>query len=164
MASIDFNDKRWTEMLGGYRVPFDPRAALAQIRDGVQTDEAWRVLWEGLHHQGDVGEASYAAVPFLVEFCKERGERGWNLFAMVAVIELARQTPTNPPLPASLERDYTNAIDTLGQMAAAQILETTDPLEARAKLAVLAIRAGQPAHADALLSYSDQEIKELDQN
>jgi hypothetical protein len=79
-------------------------------------------------------------------------------------MELARQTPTNPPLPASLERDYTNAIDTLGQMAAAQILETTDPLEARAKLAVLAIRAGQPAHADALLSYSDQEIKELGQN
>jgi hypothetical protein len=59
----DYNDERWIELKGGYRTRFDPRPALSQIRDGVRSDEAWTALWEDLHHQGVVGEASYAAVP-----------------------------------------------------------------------------------------------------
>jgi hypothetical protein len=159
---IDFNDKRWLEMKGGYRVPFDPRSALAQLRDGIRTEDAWHALWEGLHHQGDVGEASYAAVPLLVEFCGARGDGGWNLFALVAVIELARLNPKNPPLPTWLEPDYVAALNSLAQFASTQILSATDPLEARAILAVLAIRAGLRSHADALLSYSDKEMEALD--
>jgi len=63
---LDLNDKRWAEMKGGYRAPFDPRPLLAQIETGKKLDETWYELTGELFHQGDVGEASYAAVPHLV--------------------------------------------------------------------------------------------------
>jgi hypothetical protein len=41
--------------LGGYRTAFDPRPALQNLESNVRVKEAWQELWEGLHHQGDVG-------------------------------------------------------------------------------------------------------------
>lgn len=71
-------------------MPFDPRAALQNLESNVHVKEAWHELWEELHHQGDVGEASYAAVPHLVRIYRERGAIDWNTYAIVAVTELAR--------------------------------------------------------------------------
>jgi hypothetical protein len=31
----------------------------------------WNILWDDLHHQGDVGEASYAVVPYLAEYARK---------------------------------------------------------------------------------------------
>lgn len=52
-------------MEGGYRLPYDPRPALDRLAT-VDVAAAWAELWQELYHQGDVGEASYAAVPELV--------------------------------------------------------------------------------------------------
>jgi len=59
---LSFDDNRWEQLLGGYRTQFDPRAAFSKLESNIQCEDAWDELWEGLHHQGDVGEASYAAV------------------------------------------------------------------------------------------------------
>lgn len=148
---IDYNDERWIELKGGYRTRFDPRPALSQIRDGVRSDEAWTSLWEDLHHQGDVGEASYAAVPFLVEFCRARREYGWNLFAMIAVIELSRENAGNPPLPDWLERDYRDALQAAYQLASDAVAKSADVDEVRAARALLALQHGEHAVARELL-------------
>jgi hypothetical protein len=58
---FNFEDERWKKFLGGYRRAFDPRAALQRLESNVHVKEAWHELWGGLHHQGDVGEASFAA-------------------------------------------------------------------------------------------------------
>jgi hypothetical protein len=70
---------------------FDPRLALQNLESNVHVKEAWRELWEELHHQGDVGEASYAAVPHIVRIHRKRRLDYWNTYALVAIIELARQ-------------------------------------------------------------------------
>jgi hypothetical protein len=71
MLSLD--DKRWQNLEGGYRTQFDPRPSLSKLDTSNDTTAAWRDLWEGLHHQGDVGEASYAAVPHLARIYRKGG-------------------------------------------------------------------------------------------
>lgn len=70
---LSFADKRWSDLKGGYRMKFDPRPFLSSIETDEDTDAAWHELWEELHHQGDVGDASYAAVPHLVRIPRLRG-------------------------------------------------------------------------------------------
>jgi hypothetical protein len=63
---LDLADPRWEKMSGGYKVPFDPRPLLKKLEKDQDSTETWSELWNELHHQGDVGEASFAAVPQLV--------------------------------------------------------------------------------------------------
>jgi hypothetical protein len=147
-------------LTGGYRQPFDPRPALTRMREGSQLEETWKTLWNELHHQGDVGDASYAAVPFLVRFNRRLSDDRWNLFALVATIELCRDNPKNPPIPAWIEDDYGNSLKSLAEVASTEALRPTESLEARAMLSVLAIQAGLRAHARNLLLYSDAELQD----
>jgi hypothetical protein len=84
---LNFNDQRWEHLTGGFKIPFDPRPCLRQIESTQNTDDARKELWEELHHQGDVGSASYAAVPELVRFHRMGGAADWNLYAIVAIID-----------------------------------------------------------------------------
>ena len=53
------DDDRWHKLRGGYKVEYDPRPALKRLISKTEIEAAWHELWEELHHQGDVGEASY---------------------------------------------------------------------------------------------------------
>jgi hypothetical protein len=75
---LPLEDPHWESMCGGYRIPYDARPALRALLAGDEQDPIWEELWEALHHQGDVGDASYAAVPWLVETQKVRGDLNWN--------------------------------------------------------------------------------------
>ena len=96
---ISLEDARWSNMSAGYRVPLDPRPLLKRLETDTDTTEVWHELWDELHHQGDVGEASYAAVPIIVESYQKRGVIDWNAYAIVAIIELARNERDNPDVP-----------------------------------------------------------------
>ena len=54
---------------------------------------------DNLHHQGNVGEASYAAVTALVDLYCSDHLPDWNLFALTATIEVERHRKGNPSLP-----------------------------------------------------------------
>ena len=98
-VGLDFNDERWAGLVGGYRTPYDPRPALRSLEERKGVEEAWHELCTELYHQGDVGEASYAAVPHLVRIYEEQGIPDWNTYALAATIEEARQVGKNPHLP-----------------------------------------------------------------
>jgi hypothetical protein len=53
-------DTIWRELQGGYRIPYDASKTLVRMERG---ESVWEELWNELHHQGDVGVASYAAIP-----------------------------------------------------------------------------------------------------
>src|SRR3954462_890074 len=72
----NFDDARWRELRLGYRTPYGPRKALLSLERGTDVSAARGELWEELHHQGDVGVASYAAVRHLVRIRADAG-RGW---------------------------------------------------------------------------------------
>ena len=85
---------------GGYGVTYNPGPALTQLSE--DRESAIEELWENLYHQGDVGLASYAAVPALVA----SGE-----LSIVAAIEVARHSKHNPALPETMEDEYYSSVE-----------------------------------------------------
>ena len=71
---VSLNDEFWDHLTGGYKTRFDPRSHFARLEAGEDVENIWHELWEELHHQGDIGTASYAAVPHLVMIYKKLGD------------------------------------------------------------------------------------------
>lgn len=141
---------------------FDPRPALQNLESNVQVEEAWHELWEELHHQGDVGEASYAAVPHLVRIHSRRGLDDGNTYALVAVIELARGKGKNPEVPGWLKEEYFGAIQELAKIGAVEVLRAENPEDVRVILSILALAKGARTHARFLLDNSEEELIDLE--
>jgi len=99
---LNINEILWAEPTGGYRLPYDPRSVLNKLKANLP--DAWHELWQELYHQGDVAEASYATVPFLVGEYRQLAQPNWNVLALVATIELARDNPSNPRVPELVAR------------------------------------------------------------
>lgn len=159
---LSLNDNRWPKLHGGYRVPLDVRPLLLRLETEHDLVSVWDELWNELHHQGDVGEASYAAVPHLVRIFQERKTVDWNIFAIVATIELARKEGKNPDVPEWLEEGYFRAIRELAEIAVKVALQTDDPDMVRAMLSVVAIDRGLRTHAKFLVNYSKEEMMEIE--
>jgi hypothetical protein len=160
MLSLD--DERWSSLEGGYRIKFDPRPLLLRLEAGRNVDTVWHELWEELHHQGDVGEASYAAVPHLVRIHRQRGFVDWNTYGMVATIELARGQGNNPAVPKWLEEDYFAAIQELAKLGSGEVLQAEGQVAVRAILSILAIAKGARTHGRFLADYSDDELLDIE--
>jgi hypothetical protein len=161
IGPVDLTDADWAKMQGGYRVPYDPRPALERLESGNEIAAAWAELWEDLFHQGDVGEASYTAVPELVRVHRARGVADWNTYALVGTIELARDAERNPELPAWLEGSYRTAWAALERTALEELPAATDDSLVRSILGFLALAKGQRNHGRLLLEFTGDEIEEM---
>ncbi len=156
------DDLRWSTMKGGYKTPVDPRPLIRKLETQQYAKLAWDELWEELHHQGDVGDASYAAVPLLVDMHRKRGASEWDTFALVCIIELARTEERNPEVPAWLADDYFRAIQELAELGLQELVRTTDADAVRAILSVVAVARGLRTHAKFLIQYSEDELQEIE--
>jgi hypothetical protein len=83
---------------------------------------------------------------------------GWNTYAIVAIIELARGKGSNPEVPTWLKEDYLRAIRELAEIGATEIWRTEDPDTVRAILGVIAIAKGLRTHGRFLVEYSEDEL------
>jgi len=136
-------DPKWEGLEGGYRIPYDPRPVLSKLASGIEVDHEWEELWNELHHQGDVGEASYAAVTALVDLYSSGRHPDWNLFGLSATIEIERHRKGNPPLPQWISEDYQRAWRKLAELALAKLrVDQVDSDTLQSALAVLAIARG----------------------
>ena len=159
---LEMKDERWSGLQGGYRISFDVRPLLRELSTGEDDAGTWTALWNELHHQGDVGEASYAAVPHLVNIYRQRGVLDWNIYAIVAIIELARNEGTNPDVPDWLKTSYFNAIEELAGTGSVEILQADDSETVRAILSILAIAKGLRSFGRFLVSYSEDEMLDIE--
>jgi hypothetical protein len=158
---ISLEDVRWLRMTGGYQTLFDPRPLLRRLGIDSDVTEVWQGLWEELYHQGDVGDASFAAVPFLVRSYRERGVIDWNTYAIVAIIELARKEGKNPDVPQWIADDYFQAIRRLAEIGTAEILQAETAEDVRAILSVIAIEKGLRIYGKYLVNYSEDELLDI---
>ena len=142
LTPVTQDDFPWRDLRGGYRLPYDPRPALSQLRSGEAMDAAWEELWNELHHQGDVGDASYASVPVLVEIQRVTRSLGWNLYALAACIEVERHRKSNPPIPEWLADRYRTAWCELVDLALDDLRSTADPTLIQAALGAVAVGRG----------------------
>jgi hypothetical protein len=161
---LNMDDPRWEKLSGGYRRPYDPRPALAKFQSGANDAMVWEELWNELHHQGDVGEASYAAIPHLVRIYEQHPSADWNVYAIIGIIELARKRGKNPDVPAWLDSGYFQAIQQLANLGLQELKVVSDPDVVRAILSVNALAKGLRIHAKFLLEYSEDELLELERD
>jgi hypothetical protein len=159
---VELDDPRWPSLHGGYRIPYDPRAALAALESSDDPAEAWQQLWEELHHQGKVGEASYAAVPHLVRIHKKRDQPEWQTYGLVGTIEMARRDDRNPPVPAWLSAAYFDAIKELAQFGLTDLKRTDQEETITCILAVLAFWKNVPVSGGFLLRFSEEELQRME--
>ena len=158
MLSLD--DERWSNLRGGYRTPYDPRPEFESLRVDGRRPEAWKTLWNELHHQGDVDTASYAAVPHLVALYLEAGEPDWNTYALVGCIEVER-VRANPGVPDWLLPGYNAGLSALAEQASREVLATSDPLIVRSALGLIALTRGLRLQGELLLFYGEDELAEM---
>lgn len=137
---LALNDPRWRDYVGGYGLPYDASVALRKLFTAGASEAIWQELWNELHHQGDLGAASYAAVPHLVEFVRTQAKLNWNALALIAVIELER--PKNPPVPAELSHSYFQSIAHLPGVLAAHPDKQWDDLIMQGAAVCIALARG----------------------
>ena len=152
------SDPRWSELEGGYRERYDPRPALDAA--AALHLAGWDALFENLHHQGDVGTASYAAVPEIVSIISRAEAPEWRGYALLASIEECRLSQHNPPVPDWLAQDYRAAWAAILDPALRDFAKTDDPIAATAILAVLAHARGLTA-IGAMCLLTEDERQEL---
>jgi hypothetical protein len=155
---LPIDDPKWGELLGGYKVPYDPSDALRQLERG---EDAWGELWEELHQQGDVGEASYATVPHLVRIAKSLARRDWNFYRLVSTIEIERHRKSNPPLPGWLKEDYIEAMRGLLELALGDLRFVEERDAVRAILGAIALAKGYVKLGAFIGLSDDSEIGEF---
>ena len=87
---LPLDDLRWPTYVGGYHEAYDASEALGRLMANERVDEAIVELGNELCHQGDLGSASYAAVPWLVEFLHRSPLLNWRIAGLVLTIEFGR--------------------------------------------------------------------------
>lgn len=114
-----------------------------------------------MHHQSDVGLASYAAVLPLVEICAERGILAGEPFGLIAWIESCRHLSHNPSLPDWMGDEYFLAQQRVvfylsGQMGMSWSQELT-----RSYLALVAQMKNQEHLVPFLIDFGADELEEM---
>lgn len=140
---LPLDDPRWQSYLGGYRVPYDASPALRRLLADGANEELWEELWTELHHQGDVHQASYAAVPWLIESIRRSDKIEWNALAVIACIELERDQHGNPQVAEELAADYFAAIKSLPIVLGTHPDEEWSELVVQPAVACIALARGQ---------------------
>ena len=159
---LEINDERWRDLIGGYKVPYDCRPALARLEDPKRRAEAWEELWGNLHHQGDIGSASFAAVPRLVKVSESFEPPDWNIYAMVGLIEEIR-LEQGIALPGWLAQSYPTSLRSLAARAGNDLAKTEDQVVVRSALGLIALSKGLLVPGRLLLSYSLDELVEMEE-
>jgi hypothetical protein len=158
---MDLDDPQWPHLQGGYRVPYDPRRALLALEKAGETVTIWEELWTELYHQGDVGEASYAAVPHLVRIHAARGIADWNTYALVAAIEVAQRSGVNPTLPANLRDSYETAWREIVKLGLHELANAENPTLVASIIGVIAIDKGLFTLGRLAVEFTEDERGEL---
>lgn len=136
----------------------------ATLRALAEGEDVWPELWDNLHHQGDVGEASYAAVPHVVRIAKSLPNRDWNVYGLVSTIEVQRHRKSNPPLPESLVPSYRQALQDLMKLALLDLAAASDRFSVQAMLATIALAKGHLVLGALIINMEASEmIETLDQ-
>lgn len=148
-------------MEGGYRIPYDasvPLKRLEQATSPEDIDTIFSELWNELHHQGDVGLASYFSVPHIIRIAKEKEIFNFNVFGLVSTIEIERHKD-NPPLPEEFEAAYLQSLrDGIPELVKIGLVKSWDLTLASTVLSALAVSKGHLLMADAIGKMEDEEL------
>lgn len=161
---INLDEQIWKALEGGYRIPYDvsiPLKKLENTSDPKTIERIWSELWNELHHQGDVGVASYLAVPQLVRIAKLKDFYNWNFLGIWCVIEQQRLLGNNPSLPEKYKGYYFSGLNNLNEFVIKNIARETDDITFRIALSTLALCSKQIKLSKAIMNLDDDTMDEF---
>lgn len=159
---LSLNDKSWNEFDGGYRVKYDASIALSRLENSNENPaQIWDELWENLHHQGDVGVASYASVPHIARIIRKRQLFDWTPLALVVTIELARGKENNVEVPDWLLSDYDQGLKDLARYGLERLDEKWDTETLKSVLGLLAIIKGHRELGELIFEVDADDAKDI---
>lgn len=164
---LDLDDPRWADLSHAYGSAADIPVLLRQLagstgpKDGYDS-EPWFTLWSSLCHQDDVYDASYAALPHIVEIaCSARGLIEFSFFQLPAAIEIARHNGNGPPLPPFLASAYNDSVSRLSDCVALHSGGVWDEATLLSAMSALAVAKGHHKIAEAIMNLDDDLIEKL---
>jgi hypothetical protein len=161
---LPLDDPHWATYRGGFRWPYDVVPLIHGLQREGTSDKSWDLVWEELHHQGDVGEASYALVPYLVEYQSHYRELDERLFHYCVVVDLARPGNKNPAIPPELEFSYAKAIRKLPVIGTELIRGGCSEAVVMGVAAATALAAGHRVLARAYIEFGRADALEYLRN
>lgn len=144
---MDLDNRIWPTLQGGYRIPYNVSIPLKKLSHATRQDELaiiFTELWDNLHHQGDVGSASYLAVPQLVSICINKKSLDWNFIGLCVLIENCRLEDHNPELPEEYQDHYFESLTQFERYLLLNFKSITDQTALRLTLSLFATVNGQP--------------------
>ncbi|RAU83153.1 hypothetical protein [Pontibacter arcticus] len=157
---IQLNDPEWKELEGGYRTPYNASIALRRLEEtnsSEEVDDILAELWDELHHQGNVGLASYFAVPHLIRIAKDKGMISANMLGLIAVIEVQRHKK-NPQIPKEYVESYLDSLNEIPELVDSAKKREWDLEFTIAALSALAASKRQIKIAQAVLNFDDEDV------
>lgn len=154
---LNLDDPKWEEFYGGYKTTYNASIPLRKLKNASRSEEIADLideLHEELHHQGDVGLASYYSVPHLINSALQKTDNSINIISLIITIELARHS-NNPKIPKDLEKDYRDAILNLGNLGISLIEGNWNLEVGTTSLAAIALSKGQIELAKAITILED---------
>jgi hypothetical protein len=155
MLSLD--SPRWSQLRHAYGPASDIPGLLRELGSVPASGgekEPWYTLWSALAHQGDVYDASFAAVPHVVEVLAGALDRAdFSYFQFPAWVEICR-VKNEVEIPGDLQSAYFEAMGRLPLLVGAAANREWDEGYLRCALAAVAAAKGQITIAEALLELS----------
>jgi hypothetical protein len=161
---MELDDRIWATLEGGYKIPYNASRPLKRLRDATRQDEfavIFADLWDNLHHQGDVGIASYLAIPQLVSICINKKSLDWNFIGLCVLIENCRLKPDNPELPDEYYNSYFESLSQFERYLLLNFKSITDQTALRLTLALFATVNGQPGLGRAIEILEEDLLQEF---
>lgn len=164
---IELGDPRWEKLSHAYGSAADIPELLRQLASATgpkirYDSEPWFTLWSSLCHQGDVYDASYAALPHIVEIaCNAKGPIDFSFFQLPATIEIARHSKKGPPVPTDLANAYGDAVSRLTECVALHRHDDWDDSTLLSAASALAAAKGHHRVAEAIMNLDDDIITRL---
>lgn len=161
---MTLDDDIWKSLAGGYQTPYDASIALKKLEAAGTNDEMrpiFEELWNELHHQGDVGLASYLSLPQLVRIARTKNLFDWNILGLCAVIEQERHLHNNPELPKEFSDYYQNGLAELKSFLLSHLARPLDSETFRIACSALATVSGEIKLGKAIIELEDASLDEF---
>jgi len=159
---LPLDNPQWQEFEGGYHIKYDASVPLKKLEAAASSENIKEIIEElsdELYHQGDVGVASYLAVPHLIRIGIEKQIIDWRLLNLVASIEVQRHK-SGIRIPEQYEQDYLVSLQSIGKLTSINAHPLWDRTYACCALAALAASKGHIDMAEVILEFEDQDLTE----
>ncbi len=162
MLSLESN--RWSELQHAYGDASNIPALLSQLINLPSSngdEEPWFSLWSALAHQGDVYDASFAAVPHVIHAAASNPLKADAVyFQFPAWVEICRKK-NGLELPRELSEAYLEALSRLPSLVAQAAAREWDADFLQCALSAISAAKGQTVIAEAALELSPDIAEEF---